>query len=151
MGWGRGPPDLQRQQGRLPEADGGPGQRGRGRRACKQESQTRICRANTCASKEKVRGKGAAADLAAPTGPAACAAMALRSAASTTERARIRAWIPTKPRIRKPRSQRRKSDTRRHARRQPRRQRRSVGTAQRRPVRPLGPLVKLKRTTVPTT
>ncbi len=49
----------------------------------------------------------------------------------------------SKPRIRTPGSQRRRADTRQHARRQPRRQCRSVGTAERRPVRPLGPLVNL--------
>jgi hypothetical protein len=56
-----------------------------------------------CACQEKGRGKGAAADLAAPTRPAA--AMALRPAATISERTRIRTRIRSRTRIRTPRLQ----------------------------------------------
>ncbi len=55
--------------GRRQEADGGPGQRWRGRRTGQQESETGVCCASPCACQEKGRGNGATADLAAQTFP----------------------------------------------------------------------------------
>jgi hypothetical protein len=65
LGWRRSPPDFQRQQGRRQEADGGPGQRRRGRRASKQENKAGVDHASPCARQKKGRGSWAAANFAA--------------------------------------------------------------------------------------
>jgi hypothetical protein len=85
-------------------------------------------------AKKKVAAAGAAADFAAQARPAADAAMALRPASTVPERTRIRSSKPHQEggRIR----------ARQCARRQPWCQPWAERAAQRRPARPLGPLVK---------
>jgi hypothetical protein len=76
------------------KADGGPGQRWRGRRTGQQESETGACCASPCACQEKGRGNGATADLAAQTRSATAAALALRPASTVSARTRIRTPKP---------------------------------------------------------
>ncbi len=97
LGGRRGTPDLQRQQSRRQKVDGGPGRQRRGGRAVKQESQTGVRCAVTRACEEEKRGNGPAANVAAQTGPATAAAMAIRPAATNPARKRIRARIRPPP------------------------------------------------------
>jgi hypothetical protein len=136
LGWRRSPLDVQRQQGRLKETDGGPSQRRGDGRAGKQENAAGIHRANPCARQKKGRGGWAAADVAAPTRPAATASLALWPAPALTAGARIR------PLQHHPEG--RWADARQCARRQSRYRPWAERAAQGRPARPLGPLVKVR-------
>jgi hypothetical protein len=118
----------QRQQGRRQEADGGPGQRRRGRRTSKQEKEAGVDRASGC-------GSWAADDFAAQTRPAAAAALALWPAPAVAAWARIRPLQHNQ--------EGRRASARQCARRQPWCRPWAERAAQRQPARLLGPLVKV--------
>jgi hypothetical protein len=133
LGWRRSPSDVQRQQGRRQETDGGPGQRRGGGRAGNQENAVGIYRADRRARQEKRPGCWAATCNTAQTRPAADAALAIWPAPA----------VPAGAQIRPPEQQPegRWADTRQCARKQPRSRPGAERAAQGRSARLLGPLV----------
>jgi hypothetical protein len=130
--------NAERASSKCQEADGGPGQRRRGRRASQQENEAGVDRACPCARQKKGRGSWAAANFAAQTRPAAAAALALWPAPAVTARARIR---PSQPY-----PEGGWTSARQCARRKPWCRPWAERAAQRGSARPLGPLVKVRRT-----